>query len=206
MSVVLHQKKNLASLKSEVDKLDIAKLTPVPNDLAKLSNAVKNYVANKTKYDKLVTKVANIDTTGFVLKTKYDTDKSGLEKKISDVDKKIPDTSGLVKKTDFSSKITEIENKIPCISGLALNYALTAVENKIPNVSNLVKKKYYNSKISEIENEVNNHNFGKYITTPEFNNLAARVFTARLARENLVTKQIFILNCKNSIKKLIKIK
>ena len=174
--------------------------------MAKLSNAVKNDVANKTKYDKLVTKVANIDTTGFVLKTKYDTDKSGLEKNISDVDKKIPDTSGLVKKTNFSSKITEIENKIPSISGLAPNYALTAVENKIPNVSNLVKKTYYNSKISEIENEVNNHNDGKYITTPEFNNLAARAFTARLARENLVTKQILILNCKNSIKKLIKIK
>ena len=35
-------KGNLASLKTEVDKLDIAKLTPVPDDLAKLSNAVKN--------------------------------------------------------------------------------------------------------------------------------------------------------------------
>ena len=39
----------------------------------------------ETKYDKLVAKVNNIDTTGFVLKTKYDTDKSDLEKKISDV-------------------------------------------------------------------------------------------------------------------------
>ena len=34
-------KTNLASLKAEVDKLDIAKLTPAPNDLAKLSNVVK---------------------------------------------------------------------------------------------------------------------------------------------------------------------
>ena len=31
--------------------------------------------------DKLVEKVNNIDTTGFVLKTTYDTDKSDLEKK-----------------------------------------------------------------------------------------------------------------------------
>ena len=46
----------------------------------------------------MVGKVHNIDTSGFVLKTKYDTDKSDLEKKISDVDKKIPDTSELVKK------------------------------------------------------------------------------------------------------------
>ena len=76
-------KTNLASFKSEVDKLDISKLTPVPNVLAKLSNGVKNDVVKKTEYGKLVTKVDNIDTTGFVSKTKYDTDKSDLEKKIS---------------------------------------------------------------------------------------------------------------------------
>ena len=39
-------------------------------------------------YDKLVAKVNNYDTIGFVLKTKYKTDKSDLEKKISDADKK----------------------------------------------------------------------------------------------------------------------
>ena len=81
-------KTNLANLKTEVDKLGIAKLTPVPNDLAKLSNVVKNDVAKKTEYEKLAAKVDNIDTTGFALKTTYDTDKSELEKKISDVDKK----------------------------------------------------------------------------------------------------------------------
>ena len=59
-------KSNLASLKPEEDKLYINKLTPVPNDLAKLSNIVKNYVVKKTVYDKLVAKVDNIDTTGFV--------------------------------------------------------------------------------------------------------------------------------------------
>ena len=89
-------KTNIASLKTEVDKLDIDKLTPVPNDLAKLSNVVKNDVVKKTECNKLVTKVGNIDTTGFVLKTKYDTDKSDLEKKISDAEKKIPDTSAFV--------------------------------------------------------------------------------------------------------------
>ena len=72
-------KTNLANLKTGVDKLDIAKLVPVPNDLAKLSNIVKNDVVKNTVYDKLVTKVDNIDTTGFVLKTKYDTKKSYLE-------------------------------------------------------------------------------------------------------------------------------
>ena len=59
-------KRNLAGLKTEVDKLDIDKLTPVPNDLAKLSNVVKNDVVKKTECDKLVTKVNGIDTTNFV--------------------------------------------------------------------------------------------------------------------------------------------
>ena len=71
-------KSNLANLKTEVDKLDIDKLTPVPSDLAKLSNVVKNDVVKKTVYDKLVAKVNNSDTTGFVLKTTFDTDKSDL--------------------------------------------------------------------------------------------------------------------------------
>ena len=84
-------KTNLASLKTEVDKLDIGKLVPVPVDLSKLSDVVKNSAVKKTDYDKLVAKVNSIDTNGFVLKTKYDTDKSKLENKI-------PDTSSLVKK------------------------------------------------------------------------------------------------------------
>ena len=83
-------KTNLASLKTEVDKLDIDKLAPVPVDLSKLSDVVKNDVVKKTVYDKLVAKVNNIDTSDFVLKTKYQTDKTELEKKI-------PDVSNLVK-------------------------------------------------------------------------------------------------------------
>ena len=59
-------KANLANLKTEVDKLDIDKLVPVPVDLSKLSNVIKNEVVKKTVYDKLVAKVNNIDTSGFV--------------------------------------------------------------------------------------------------------------------------------------------
>ena len=121
-------KTNLANLKTEVDKLDIDKLVPVPIDLSKLRDVVKNDVVKKTDYDKLVAKVDYIDTSGFVLKTKYDIDKSELENKI-------PDTSSLVKNTDYNAKITEIEGKITDVSNLARKTALTTVENKIPNVN-----------------------------------------------------------------------
>ena len=98
-------KTNLANLKTEVDKLDVDKLVPIPANLSKLSNVVKNDVVKKTVYDKLVAKVNNIDASGFVLKTNYNT-------KISELGNKIPDTSNLVKKTDYNTKITELENKI----------------------------------------------------------------------------------------------
>ena len=80
ISKILHSwyfklKSNRASLKTEVDKLDIDKLVPVPVDLSKRSDVVKNDVVKKNVYDKLVTKVNNMDTSGFVLKTKYDADK-----------------------------------------------------------------------------------------------------------------------------------
>ena len=78
-------KTNLAILKNEVDKLDIAKLASVPVYLGKLSDVIKSDVVKKTVYDKLVEKVDNIDTIGFVLKTKYQTDKSELETKIPDI-------------------------------------------------------------------------------------------------------------------------
>ena len=75
-------KTNLASPKTEVDKLGLDKLAPVPVDLSKLSDAVKNDVVKKTVYDKLAAKANNIDASAFVLKSKYQTDKTELEKKI----------------------------------------------------------------------------------------------------------------------------
>ena len=56
-------KTNSANLKSEVDKLDVDKLKPIPTDLSKLSDVVKNDVVKKTDFNKLVTKADNIDTS-----------------------------------------------------------------------------------------------------------------------------------------------
>ena len=72
-------------------------------------------------------KVDNINTSDFVLKTKYNTDKTELDKKILDM-------SNLVKKTNYNTKITKLENKIPDLSNLETKTALTAVENKKPSV------------------------------------------------------------------------
>ena len=146
-------KTNVANLKTEVDKLYIDKFVPVPVDLNKLSDVVKNDVVKKTVYDKLVAKVTDIDTSDFVLKIKYNTNKTVFEKKIPNV-------------TDFfkEAKLTELENKIPDVSNLAKKTELTAVENKIPSVSNLVNKT--NTKIFDIEKKLTDHKHDKYIITP----------------------------------------
>ena len=129
--------------------------------------------------------------SGFVVKTKYDTDKTELEKKIPNV-------------TDFviEARLTELENKFPDISNLATKTALTVVEKKIPNVGNLVYKTDYNTKVTEIENKLNNHNQEKYIDTSEFNKLAADVFNARIAQANLMRKIDFDAKLSNLNKKI----
>ena len=103
-------------LKAKIYKIDIGKLKTVPVDFSKLSWVVNTDVVNKTVSDKLDANVNNIDTSGFVSKTKYDTYKADLEKKITNI-------SEFVKKKQITTS------------------ALTADENKIPDVSTLVKKK-----------------------------------------------------------------
>ena len=118
---------------------------------------------------------------------------------LASVENKTPDAYSLVKKTDLNAKNAEIKNKIPNITGLVTNSALTAVENKILDVSSLVTKADYNRKISEIEKEISYHNHDQYITAPEFNNLAAGIFNARLTQANLVKKTDFGTKLQNLI-------
>ena len=102
-------KNNLAALKTELDKIDTDKLKTVPNDLAKLSNVVKNDVVKKTDYNTKVTSVENqiagitkntldnladktklkaVDTSNFVTRTKISADTNALDDKIDSVEKK----------------------------------------------------------------------------------------------------------------------
>ena len=78
-----------------------------------------------------------VNTSEFVLKTKYNAKKSEIENKISD-------TCGLPKKTDYNTKTTEITN-------LAIKTVLTTVENKIPNVNSLVKKQIITQKLQKFK-------------------------------------------------------
>ena len=115
------------------------------------------------------------------------------------IENKLPDTSGLVKKTDYNTKITDLENKIPNISHLATKTALTSVESKIPDITNLatktaltnlsntvpdistlIKKSDYDTKIAEIEN--------KFVTNTGFD--------SKLAQANV------IIELEKNIKKL----
>ena len=137
----LAAKFDLASSKGEIDKLDIDKLVPVPFDLSKISNVVKNDVIKKTVYDILVAKVNSTDTSRFALKSIM---------QINQIYKR----RFLILVVDYNAKTTETENKIPSISGLATASALTALENKIPNISSLVKTTDDNTKITEIEKKL----------------------------------------------------
>ena len=113
-------KTNLANLKTEVDKLDIDKLVPVPVDLSKLSDVVKNDIIKKTDYNGNITDIENKipDISNLATETVLNT-----------VENKIPDTSVLVKKTDYNAKIAEIGGKIPDISSLPTKTALNTVAN-----------------------------------------------------------------------------
>ena len=124
---------NLSNLKSKVDNLDVNKLAPVPVDLSKLNDVVRNGVVKKDAYNA----------------------------KIKNIEDEIPHITKSTN-TTLNNKIDEIKNKIPSITNLALTAALTTVENKIPNVSDLVKKTDYDAKISEIENKYFASDYDKF--------------------------------------------
>ena len=95
-------KTNLAALKTEVDKIDVDKLKTVPDDLAKLSNVVKNEVVKKIDFC--------ADT--YVTRTKFSTDTNALDDKIDKVEKKIPDVSSLETKRNVKTLVNNLNNKI----------------------------------------------------------------------------------------------
>ena len=170
-------KTNLANLKLVVDKLDI--LAPVPVDLSKLSDVVKNDVIKKTYYNTKITEIEYKipDISNLATKTAL----TSVENKIPDisnlatktelttVENKIPDISNLATKTALTTlenrtpninglatktELPTVENKIPDISRLATKTDLTNLSNTMPDVSTLIKKSEYDTKITEVENNM----------------------------------------------------
>ena len=175
----LAAKLDLASLKAEVDKIDIDKLKTVFVDVSKLSNEVNNEIVKKTAYDKLAAKSNTTDTSGFVLITKYDTDKSNLEKKSRTLTRKYLMLVGLFKK-DHNAKITEIEGKMPSVTGLATTASLNGVENKTFHICDIVKKTEHDATISDIES--------KYFTAANYDKFTSKILDAKIKQKELVLK------------------
>ena len=165
------KKVDLATLKSNVGKLDIDKLKNVPTYLSNLEGKV-----DKLNVDKLLSLPVDLSKVNVV---KNDAVKKDLyNAKIKTIEDKIHNITSLATKTSFNAKTNEVKGEIPSTTNLATKAALTVVENKIPSVSNLVKKTDYNTKTKEVKNKIADHNHDKYITTPEFNKLTSENFAA----------------------------
>ena len=172
------KKVDLANLKSNVDKLDIDKLVPVPVDLSKLSDEVKNDVVKKDVYNAKI-KITNLATNN-TLNAKIN-DVKGEIPSITNlattsvftaVENKIPNVSNLVKKTDYNTKINEIENKITSDSDND-EYITTQEFNELTfknftarlkqvnlgskvDIANVVKKKDFDIKLKNVtSNKIN---------------------------------------------------
>ena len=114
----------LNKLKSKVDKLYVDKLVPVPVDLSKLSDGVKNYVVKKDVYNA----------------------------KIQIIEDKIPDITNLATNVSVNAKINGVTGEIPSITNLATNAFLNAktneVKDEIPGITNLATNASLNAKIN----------------------------------------------------------
>ena len=161
----------------------------MPNDLAKLSNVVKNDVVKKTEYNTLKSKVDGIDTSAFVTRTKFTVDTNALDDKIDKVEKKIPVLTDFVTTARFNH-----EKYL-----LATKTALTTVENKIPDVSNLATKtslssllpvSTFNSKVTELEGKVTtvDNKFSGFVKKTDYGNEITKIKNDYATKASLDSK------------------
>ena len=129
-------KTNSAALKTEVDKIDVDKLKTVPDDLAKLSNVVKNEVVKK----------ADFSADDCVKKTKFSGDINSLDDKIDKVEKKIPDISSSETKRNATTLVKNLDNRID-------NLRLKEYAKKT-SLSGYILTSTFNTKSTELENEI----------------------------------------------------
>ena len=129
-------KTNLAALKSEVDKIDTDKLKTVPDDLAKLTNVVKNETVTKTDFS----------ADDYVKKTKFSADTNALDDTIDKADKKILDVSNLATKSSVTILVKDLDDRIDKIK--IKDYA------KKTSLSGYMLTSTFNTKSTELENKI----------------------------------------------------
>ena len=129
-------KTNSAALKTEVDKIDVDKLKTVRDDLAKLSNVVKNEVVKKTDFS----------ADNYVTRTKFSIDTNALDDKIDKVDKKIPDVSNLATKSSLTILVRDLADRIDKLK--IKEYA------KKTSLTNYILTSDFNTKSTELENKI----------------------------------------------------
>ena len=130
-------KTNLVALKTEVDKIDVDnKLKTVPDDLAELTNVVKNETVKKT----------DLSADNYVKKTKFRADTNALDDKIDKVDKEIPDASNLASKSSVTVLIRDLNDRINKIK--IKDYA------KKTSLSGCMLTSSFNTKSTELENKI----------------------------------------------------
>ena len=198
-------KTNLAALKTEVDKIDTDKLKTTPVDLAKLTNAIENYVVKKADHNAKVTSIEAqiagltkntvdnsaditrlkaIDTNSFVTRTKFSADTNTLDDKIDGVEKKIPDISGLatkaslndyLKTSTFNSKVTEVESKIKDPYIIAKS-AVTKANTIRSNLTSYARKADVATDITTIKNDyVTNASLSSQLNDLKSQHIATKV-------------------------------
>ena len=129
-------KTNLAALKTEVDKIDVDILKTVPDDLAKLSNVVKNEVVKKTDFS----------ADNYVTITKFGTDTNALDDKFDKIDKKISNISNLATKSSVTILLKDLDDRI---DNLKINdYA------KKTSLTSYMLTSTFNTKSTELENKI----------------------------------------------------
>ena len=129
-------KTNLSALKTNVDTIDVDKLKAVPDDLAKLSNVVKNEVVKKTDFS----------AGDYVKKTKFSGDINSLDDKIDKVEKKIPDVSSLETKRNVTMLIKNLDNRIDNLK--IKEYAKKTI------LSNYMLTSDFNTKSTQLKNKI----------------------------------------------------
>ena len=159
-------KVNLASLKTEVDKLDADKLKTVLVDLAKLTNKVANDLVKEKDFNKLEKKVTDNKTEQDNLKTTIQNNYLTTESYINGLKTKVDgiDLTKYVKKGDYDTKVGNLKLKIPDISGLlqtsTFNSRVGKLENKIKtaesklDISGLAS----NTGLKNVENKIPDSN------------------------------------------------